>query len=104
MPATKKKLTGQSPLLSVDATVTSKGQITIPVESRRLLGLKPGDKLRLEHYASGETHVRKADEFPFNRFRGMGTGVPELEAGPDSIIQYFRELRGHDDFDHSESE
>jgi antitoxin PrlF len=88
------------PAKSEVAKVTSKGQITIPVETRRLLGLKPGDRLAFEHTATGDTLVRKADPFPFDRFRGMGTGVPELEAGPDSIIQYFRDLRGHDEFDH----
>jgi len=82
------------------ATITSKGQITIPAETRRVLGVKPGDKLAFEHTATGDTFVRKADEFPFDRFRGMGTGVPELEAGPDSILRYLRELRGHDEFDH----
>jgi antitoxin PrlF len=82
------------------AKVTSKGQITIPVEIRQALGLKPGDKLVFERSSDGELLIRKVDEFPFDRFRGMGTGVPELEAGPDSIIQYIRELRGHDEFDH----
>lgn len=82
------------------AKVTSKGQITIPVEIRQALGVKPGDKLIFERGADGGLLIRKLDEFPFDRFRGMGTGVPELEAGPDSIIQYIRELRGHDEFDH----
>lgn len=82
------------------AKITSKGQITIPAETRRLLGVKPGDKLAFTQTAEGDMFVRKEDEFPFNRFRGMGTGVSELEAGPDSIIQYFRDLRGHDEFDH----
>lgn len=82
------------------AKITSKGQITIPAETRRVLGLKPGDKVAFEQSAKGEILIRKADEFPFDRFRGMGTGVAELEAGPDSIVQYLRELRGHDEFDH----
>jgi len=82
------------------AKVTSKGQITIPAEVRSMPGLKSGDKVALEHVAQGTIFVRKADEFPFDRFRGMGTGVPELEAGPDSIVQYIRDLRGHDEFDH----
>jgi AbrB family looped-hinge helix DNA binding protein len=81
------------------AKITSKGQITIPAETRRLLGVKPGDRLTFEHTAKGDILVRKADEFPFDRFRGMGTGVPELEAGRESIIRYFREMRGHDEFD-----
>jgi antitoxin PrlF len=82
------------------AKITSKGQITIPAETRTLLGVKPGDKLVFVRSSEGVIFVRKADEFPFDRFRGMGTGIPELEAGPDSIIQYFREERGHDEFDH----
>jgi AbrB family looped-hinge helix DNA binding protein len=82
------------------AKITSKGQITVPVEIRQLLDVKAGDKLRFERKPDGTIFIHKEDEFPFNRFRGMGTGVPELEAGPDSIIQYLRDLRGHDEFDH----
>lgn len=82
------------------AKITSKGQITVPVEIRELLDVKAGDKLRFERKPDGTIFVHKEDEFPFDRFRGMGTGVPELEAGPDSIIQYLRDLRGHDEFDH----
>ena len=50
--------------------------------------------------ANGETRLRKAERYPFEKFLGIGTGVPELEAGPESIIAYFREARGHDEFDH----
>jgi len=82
------------------AKITSKGQITIPAETRRQLGLKPGDKVAFERTSEGEILIRKADAFPFDRFRGMGTGVAELEAGPESIVQYLRGLRGHDEFDH----
>ena len=35
------------PTQSYRAKVTSKGQITVPVEIRRSLGVKPGDKIRL---------------------------------------------------------
>ena len=88
------------PLKSQVAKVTSKGQITIPLEVRQALGVKPGDKLIFERSSDGELLIRKVDEFPFDRFRGMGTGIPEIEANPDSIVQYIRELRGHDEFDH----
>ena len=81
------------------AKITSKGQITIPVEIRRLLGAQPGDKLVFERTAAGEMFIRKADEFPFNRFRGIGNGVPELDGDIDSIVRYFREMRGHDEVD-----
>jgi antitoxin PrlF len=92
--------TGALPETSTVAKVTTKGQITIPVETRRQLGLKPGDKLIFERAADGTMIVRKADEFPFEKFHGMGTGIPELEADPGSIVQYLRELRGHDESDH----
>lgn len=36
------------------AAVTSKGQITIPVEVRRKLGLKPGDRVRFVEGEGGE--------------------------------------------------
>lgn len=36
------------------AAVTSKGQITIPIEVRRKLGLKPGDRMRFVEGENGE--------------------------------------------------
>jgi antitoxin PrlF len=89
-----------APVKQTIAKMTSKGQITVPAETRQLLGIKPGDKVAFEQRADGEIFVRKAEEFPFDRFRGMGTGVAELEEGKDAIIQYLRNLRGHDEFDH----
>jgi AbrB family looped-hinge helix DNA binding protein len=36
------------------AAVTSKGQITIPLEVRKKLGLKPGDRVRFIEAENGE--------------------------------------------------
>jgi antitoxin PrlF len=36
------------------AAVTSKGQITIPIEVRKKLGLKPGDRVRFIEGEKGE--------------------------------------------------
>lgn len=41
------------------ATVTSKGQITVPVRMREKLGLKPGSKIRFEEQADGSFVVRR---------------------------------------------
>ena len=38
----------------IEATVTSKGQITVPSEVRRALGLSAGDKLRFVRAADGK--------------------------------------------------
>lgn len=40
------------------AAVTSKGQITIPVEVRKRLGLKPGDRVRFIEGENGEYILR----------------------------------------------
>jgi AbrB family looped-hinge helix DNA binding protein len=40
------------------AAVTSKGQITIPVEVRKKLGLKPGDRVRFIEGENGEYILR----------------------------------------------
>jgi len=36
------------------AAITSKGQITIPIEIRKKLGLKPGDRVRFVEGENGE--------------------------------------------------
>lgn len=41
------------------ATVTSKGQITLPVRMREKLGLRPGSKVVFEEQANGNFVVRK---------------------------------------------
>jgi antitoxin PrlF len=41
------------------ATVTSKGQITVPVRMREKLGLRPGSKLVFEEQPNGNFVVRK---------------------------------------------
>jgi AbrB family looped-hinge helix DNA binding protein len=74
------------------ARITSKGQITVPREIRRLLGVRPGDGLVFESDDSG-TRVRPARvESPFARYRGMGN--PTIPSGRKAIIQRIRELRG----------
>ncbi len=54
------------------ARITSKGQITVPHEIRRALGLRPGDNLLFE-------------------FRGIGT--PGIPRGRKAVIRWLRDLR-----------
>ena len=79
--------------------VTSKGQITIPVEIRRTLGVKPGDKLRFEPQEGGFRLVRDMDENVFEKWRGIG--VEGIAPGREGIKAYMRELRGYDEYDDS---
>jgi AbrB family looped-hinge helix DNA binding protein len=81
------------------AKVTSKGQVTIPIEVRKSLGVRPGDKLRFEQQEGSFRVVRDADENVFEKWRGIGTGFPIKGKGREAIVSFFREMRGHDDFD-----
>jgi antitoxin PrlF len=81
------------------AKVTSKGQVTIPVEIRHLLGAKSGDRLVFEPTSDGIKIVRQSQENVFEKYRGIGNGIPELDGGRKEIIRNMREMRGHDEVD-----
>lgn len=42
-----------------DVTLSSKGQLTLPVELRKLWNLKPGDRLDVEYDAGGRAVMTK---------------------------------------------
>jgi antitoxin PrlF len=90
--------TKAAPTQALRAKITSKGQITIPVEIRRSLGVKPGDKLRFERQENGFRLVRDSEDNVFEKWRGIG-GFPGMGKGRDAVVAYFREMRGHDDLD-----
>lgn len=74
------------------ARVTSKGQITVPHEIRRALGVRPGDKLLFEQDGS-EVRVRPIrTKSRFEKYRGIGT--PGVGRGKKAVIRSVRELRG----------
>lgn len=87
------------PSKAVRAKITSKGQITIPVEIRRSLGAGPGDVLVFEPSGDGIRLVRQVDEDRFERMRGIGVGIPEMDESVNGIVRYLREMRGHDEID-----
>lgn len=73
------------------ATVTSKGQVTIPLAVRNRLGLKEGDRLEFVN-AGGEIVVRPArgEENPFTAFAGALDTFP---GGIAEINAWVRDLR-----------
>jgi AbrB family looped-hinge helix DNA binding protein len=57
------------------ATVTSKGQVTIPVEIRRRLGIGPGSKVAFTYDNQGKVEFKRA-EYTLEEVMGV---VPALK-------------------------
>jgi antitoxin PrlF len=77
--------------------LTSKGQVTIPANIRKRMGLKPGDEVEFRN-EGGKTIVAKrppkSTKSVFERYIGM---FPAFPGGIDEINAYYRDLRGHDE-------
>ena len=83
--------------MELKAKVTSKGQLTIPKEVRRALGVREGDSLVFDMDDDGEeVRVRVARKpVSFADYEGAwreGKGMSLEE-----VNEYMRELRGYDD-------
>jgi AbrB family looped-hinge helix DNA binding protein len=77
-----------------NAKVTSKGQITVPVEIRRHLGLEPGDTMVFEKQAEYVTVDRQqtVHEY-FSALRAKyPTGPARFDDDDEAIAAYFRSL------------
>lgn len=88
-------MTRQAKGLKRQAKLTSKGQITVPRDIRRRLGVRAGDKLEFEE--KGEVVQVKAvrDGSVFEKYRGIGT--PGIGSGRKAIQKWIKEIRGHED-------
>jgi antitoxin PrlF len=74
------------------ATLTSKGQITVPLEVRKMLGVRTGDKLVFESDEGGVRVRPVRSQSTFSKYRGIGN--PGIEPGRKGIARWLRELRG----------
>jgi AbrB family looped-hinge helix DNA binding protein len=75
------------------STISSKGQVTVPLEVRHRLGLQQGDRVEFV-FEEGKTVLRpvRAAENPFAAFVGI---LPAFSSR-DEINGWVRELRGDD--------
>lgn len=76
------------------ARVTSKGQITIPVEIRKKLNLKEGDKI-IFFEQDGRIYFENAALLAFNRIQDSMVGEAE-KAGynsPEELNEYVKKIR-----------
>ena len=74
------------------ARITSKGQITVPHEIRRAMGVRPGDKLVFEKDGSGVRIRPVRTKSPFEIYRGIGS--PGIRRAKKAVVRWVRELRG----------
>jgi AbrB family looped-hinge helix DNA binding protein len=74
------------------ARITSKGQITVPREVRRILGVRAGDRLLFESDGKGIRVRPVHNKSTFSKYRGIGN--PGIGSGRRSISRWLRELRG----------
>jgi antitoxin PrlF len=83
--------------MELKAKVTSKGQLTIPKEVRRALGVREGDSLLFEVDEDDEQVRVRVERKPvsFADYEGAwreGKGMSLAE-----VDEYMRDLRGYDD-------
>jgi antitoxin PrlF len=66
------------------ARITSKGQITVPREVRRVLGVRAGDRLLFESDGKGVRVRPVRSKSAFSKYRGIGNpGIPEKRTFAD---------------------
>lgn len=79
-------------MMSVEAKLTSKGQITVPLKIRKELGVKVGDKIKFDKNSNDEIVLRPGrKESPFAKYRGIlkrGKGLTREE-----VVRNIREMR-----------
>ena len=77
------------------AKISSNGQITVPVEIRRLLGLKSGDKILFFQNQDGEIVVSNASAQAIRRAQAAFAGAAETMglSGEDDVQALVDEVR-----------
>ncbi len=76
------------------STISSKGQVTVPLEIRERLGLSAGD--RIEFVVEGERTVirpARSGSSPFDKYKGSLGAFP---GGAKEINFWLREMREHE--------
>lgn len=78
--------------MTYSSSVSSKGQVTVPLEIRKRLGVAAGD--RIEFVIEGDRTVirpSRSEENPFEKFRGILGPFPGGEKGIKAWISDMRD-------------
>ena len=74
------------------ARITSKGQITVPREVRRVLGVRAGDRLLFESDGKGVRVRPVRSKSAFSTYRAIGNAG--IRSGEKNVRRWLREMRG----------
>jgi antitoxin PrlF len=79
------------------STISSKGQVTVPQEIRKRLGIKAGDRIEFVP-EEGRTVIRPArsQENPFEKFIGILGPFP---GGEEGIKDWIDDMRSDKDYE-----
>jgi antitoxin PrlF len=79
------------------STISSKGQVTVPQEIRKRLGLEPGDRVEFV-VEEGRTVIRPArsEVNPFEKFIGILGPFP---GGEEGIKAWIDDMRSDKDYE-----
>jgi AbrB family looped-hinge helix DNA binding protein len=79
------------------STITSKGQLTVPQEIRKRLGLAPGDRVEFV-MEPDRTVIRpaRAEANPFQKFIGILGPFP---GGEEGIKAWIDDMRSDEDYE-----
>jgi len=74
------------------AKMTSKGQITVPREIRKELGVGAGDGVVFQKQGNKIVVTSQRRGSVFEEFRGIGT--PGIGPGKKAVLRWIRDIRG----------
>ena len=74
------------------ATMTSKGQLTVPRAFRERMKIAAGDRVAFEENDGKVVVSAVRDEDPFEEFRGIG--IAGIGKGKKAALHWIREVRG----------
>jgi antitoxin PrlF len=83
--------------MNKSSTISSKGQITVPQEIRKRLGLAPGDRVEFVN-EDGRTVIRPArsEVNSFGKFIGIADPFP---GGEEGIKAWIDDMRSDKDYE-----
>ncbi len=78
--------------MGTSSTISSKGQVTVPAEVRKRLGVKAGDRIEFA-LENGRTVLKplRDEENPFEKWVGT---APTKFGSEEAIFDWIAEMRG----------